>query len=350
MNNQPIIEQLRESIPNVNAVGDSIKNVTGNVTDTISNATASVQSSLGDFSKKGVMDASSDFLNSNGLLAKFAFIFLILLAFVFLFKLGVMLIGYFTLPPSDPYLFKGKIDTSQSLVIKQDPANTQSVILNRSNNQNSGAEFTYSFWLNLNPYKNPAGNAINGQASNGVPASVGPLNSPQYDTVFVKGDFRTGTGGTQDASGVNLSNGPGVYTRAMTDGTIQLHVTMDLVNGNSANTVTVENLPIQKWFHVAVRVQNTLLDVYINGVIAGRQALTNYPKQNFYDINIFPSAGNLNASMSNLRYYSRALNVFEINNVVMFGPNTTPSSNFPNPNLATGNYSYLSAGWYMPNK
>jgi hypothetical protein len=344
--NQPIIEQIRGSLPEAKAVGESVQNVTGNIVNSVSSATESVKSSLGDFSKKGIMDASSEFLSSNGLLAKFAFIFLILLVFMFLFKLGVLLIGYFTLPPNDPYLIKGMIGSNQSVSISQDPSDKNAVIVNRSNNQTTGAEFTYSFWLYINPYKTPSGVNID-------PASTAALNSSQkYDTVFVKGDVRSGS---QTTDGINLSNGPGVYTQALQNGTVNLYVIMDLVNNTttkSPNSVTVNNLPIQKWFHVAVRAQNTLLDVYINGVIAGRQALTNYPQQNYYNVNVFPGGipSNFNGQLSNLRYYSRALNVFEINNVVMFGPNTTPSSSFPNPNLATGNYTYLSSGWYMPSK
>ena len=61
-----------------------------------------------------------------------------------------MLVTYFTGPSANPYVIKGMIDGTYSAVIPQDPKNKNSVTLARSNNENSGAEFTWSVWLYLN--------------------------------------------------------------------------------------------------------------------------------------------------------------------------------------------------------
>jgi hypothetical protein len=66
------------------------------------------------------------------------------------------------------------------------------------------------------------------------------------------------------------------------------------------------------------------------------------PKQNYYDITV---CGGFNGSLSNLRYYDHALNVFDINNIIMFGPNTIPSKLASNSG-GSGNYAYLSSQWY----
>ena len=106
----------------------------------------------------------------------------------------------------------------------------------------------------------------------------------------------------------------------------------------------LQNLPLNKWVHVAFRLQNTVLDAYVNGVIAQRLQLSNAPKQNYYDVNVFPKG--FQGQLSNLQYFDHALNVFEINNIVMFGPNLSTSKFSNSAQNATGNYSYLNTAWY----
>ena len=116
-------------------------------------------------------------------------------------------------------------------------------------------------------------------------------------------------------------------------------------DGDGKDEVVVDSLPIGKWFHVAVRLQNMMLDVYVNGTIAKRQNLEFAPKQNFYDVVVNGNNG-FSGQLSNLRYYNRALNIFEMNNIVMWGPNTNKSSLSTDSRAKTGNYSYLSSMWY----
>ena len=328
---------MEQPQPSSNAV-PSIQNISQG----ISNVTTTVQNSLGEFSSKNIIDAGNDFLNANGILAKFAFIFLILLVFVFLFKTGITLISYFTQPPSDPYLFTGSLDGSSSLTITQNPANKSSITIQRSNNQSTGVEYTYSTWLMFKEQPNVD-------------------KDSKYYPIFIKGDIANLSSSTD---GANNINGPGlymqnvaynkVYTSDMESkkGSINLIAVTDLITSDTTNSgvgqtnfnsVIVNNIPIMKWVHVALRVENTMMDIYVNGVLAGRLQMAYYPKQNYNDLYVHPNGG-FNGSQSNLRYYSRALNVFEINNIVMFGPNTNPSSF--SPNTSTGNYSYLSHKWY----
>jgi len=73
--------------------------------------------------------------------------------------------------------------------------------------------------------------------------------------------------------------------------------------------------------------------------------MVNAPKQNFNDVTVCGNSG-FPGKLSDLRYYSYALNVFELNNIVMFGPNTSPSDLSIDATSKTGNYSYLSNMWY----
>jgi hypothetical protein len=101
---------------------------------------------------------------------------------------------------------------------------------------------------------------------------------------------------------------------------------------------------LKKWFNVIIRLQNKVVDAYVNGTIVKRMAFEiSIPKQNYDPVHIC-KAGGFAGSLSNLRYYDHALSVFEINNLIANGPNLTSSS------LATNSanqiYDYLSSTWY----
>jgi hypothetical protein len=244
-----------------------------------------------------------------------------LIIFLFLFKLGVQALGYFLSPSTNPFIVYGKLDGGTAVTISQNPANTNAIPIYRSNNQFSGAEFTWSVWLYLN-----------------LSPNVAAADDTKYKTIFVKAPSHP------DAKGIHTTNGPGMYANCDHNGIGHLLFVFDDINGKQ-NQIKVDNVPLQKWVHVAFRLKNTVLDVYINGSINNRYQLMAAPKQNYYDINIGANGG-YTGYLSNLRYYDHALNVFDINNIVMFGPNTANSALSSDYQSANGDYSYLSTRWY----
>lgn len=312
---KPIIEQLRESFPDTSVVTNTINNTNQSIESNISGIKTNVESSLADFSKKGIIGASSEFLNSNGLFAKFAFILFLLIAFLFLFKMGVGLIGYFTKPSSNPYLISGKITGGNTVTIAQDPKNTESIPIMRSNDRTKGIEFTWSVWIYL----------LGSDAADTT-----------YSNVFVKGS------NVFNAMGFSQMNGPGLYVNTK-NGQSNLKVIMDSNLTTETPMIDISGVPIRKWVNVIIRLQNSVMDVYINGVISNRYNFQSVPLQNYKDV-IVCGNGGFSGSLSDLRYYNYGLNVFEINNIVMYGPNTSTSS--ADAAAATGNYSYLSPVWY----
>ena len=88
----------------------------------------------------------------------------------------------------------------------------------------------------------------------------------------------------------------------------------DSTSGNP-NIIDIDNVPLKKWVHVAIRAMNTKVDVYVNGIIASRLEMLDTPKQNYGDIYIAQNGGFM-GKLSALRYYNRALNIFEINHIV----------------------------------
>lgn len=327
---KPIIEKVKDFIPDSNTVKDAVQSVGTTVSNGIDNVKSGVQNTLGDFSQKGVVNASNDFLESNGLFAKFAFIILVLIVFLFLFKMGLSIIGYFSQPSSSPYLVKGLLDGASPVTVSQNPGTSGSKPILRSVNGQNGVEFTWSVWLYLQ-YKAASGKGVDGA-----------------DAIFVKAPD-SAAHATMD--GAYNINGPGLYVQKVSDGSVTLGFFMDdIVNNtmdaliNNKKYIKLDNLPLNKWVHVAFRLQNTVLDSYVNGVIAQRLQMQNAPKQNYYDVKVFPKG--FQGQLSNLQYFDRALNVFEINNIVMFGPNLSTSKFSNSAQNATGNYSYLNTAWY----
>jgi len=320
---KPIIEQLGESTGNAN---EAISNTAASANEGIQSMKDSVQNTLADFSKKGIAGNTSEFLESNGLLAKIAFILFVLILFLFFLRIGIQALGYFMSPSKNPFIVYGKLEGATAVTISQNPTNTSAIPIFRSNNEFSGAEFTWSIWLylNLSPDTAPA---------------AGVTYTANAKTIFVKGPSNPNT-----TTGIHNTNGPGMYVYCDPDGVGHVSMVIDDIHGGKTN-IAVDNVPLQKWVHVAYRLKNTILDVYINGSINNRVKMDAAPKQNYYDIQLCANNG-FPGYMSNLRYYDHALNVFDINNIVMFGPNLTDSALSSDYQAASGNYSYLSTRWY----
>ena len=76
------------------------------------------------------------------------------------------------------------------------------------------------------------------------------------------------------------NNAPGLYLGP--DGN-QLTVMMNTFNQINEKFV-IDDLPLNKWVNVIIRVENTTIDVYINGTIVKRHILSSVPKQNYGDV------------------------------------------------------------------
>jgi len=312
---QSVLDTFKEG---AQSASNTLSQGTQSVGESINGMTESVQSSLGEFSSKSFVDASSEFLQSNSLIAKFAFIILILIAFMFLLNLGIIMLGYFSKPSSSPFIVSGTINGTNGMVIAQDPKNKSAVTILRSNNENSGIEFTWAVWLYIDDINNSNQNK-------------------KYQNIFNKGD------GNYDANGIALvNNAPGLYLDNQTN---SLHIVMNTVaTTNPSETLDITNIPLKKWFHCVIRMKNKIMDVYMNGIVSGRLVMKDVPKQNYNDINVCQNGG-FSGSLSDLRYYDRALSIFEINNTLLWGRNTSASTSAASSD-ATGFPYYLSNIWY----
>jgi hypothetical protein len=302
------MSQEQSVISNIN---ESIQKGYENVKSTYESAKEGVSNTINSVTdNKG----SPSFMESNTLVAKFSFIIMIVIVFIILFRIGLALILYFTRPSTSPYIVKGLLNGGEKHTISQDPNIDGSVTVLRSNNESKGAEFSWSVWLYITN-----------------------IEGDQYKNIFNKGskdyDVTTGIAKTNNAPGLYLG-GPKKNA---------LKIKMDSVKGGDVATeIEIDNIPLKKWVHVVIRLQNNILDVYVNGTIADRLILHHTPKQNYDDVHV--NQGEFPGQMSDLRYFSRALNVFEINSILNNGPDLTSSS--LSAVSGAGFYGYLSNMWY----
>jgi len=179
-------------------ISGAATNAYSNATETISNIKDTVSSSMSDYSSPASLgEASSDFLQSNSIIARIAFILFVIILFIILLRLGMFLLNYFSKTNTNPYLIKGMIDGNKNIWVKQDPKDENSVTLLRSNNRPSGIEWTWSVWL----FINAVGKASTDGSSTGT---VMNTNTKFYHI------FHKGTSSYDNNGLASLNNGPGV--------------------------------------------------------------------------------------------------------------------------------------------
>jgi len=307
-----------------NNASESAAGPLSSVNESISGVQNSINNTMNEFSSKSVGQASAEFLESNSIIARFAFVFIVIIFFMILLRLGIWLIGYFSQPSESPYLVSGMISGTDAQQIKQDPKDSNSVTLLRSNNQPGGIEYTWSVWLNITNINN---------STDGTTGTI-------YQHIFNKGNNTYGSNGI-----ATVNNAPGLYLSNSTNPTLRIMMNTVVDEPGGAQFIDIDNVPLKRWFNVIIRLTNKNLDVYMNGIITGRLTFNVVPKQNYQDVFICQNSG-FSGNLSDLRYYSHSLNIFDINSIVMSGPNLNTSSKSSSADTKNSGYTYLSSSWY----
>ena len=183
----------------------------------------------------------------------------------------------------------------------------------RSSNQVTVIEFTWSVWVYIDDMT---------------------YNSGKYKCVFYKGND-----GIQD-TGLNFpNNAPGLYINPDTNAMTVMMNTFNVIN----QMVVIPDVPLNKWFNIIIRCENTTLDVYINGTIARSVNLVGVPKQNYGDVYLGMNGG-FAGNISNLWYYNYSLGTAAIQRIAEGGPNTKMiGSTGMNDKM----FNYLSLRWFF---
>jgi hypothetical protein len=273
----------------------------------------SENSNYNSFSTNRGSSGTSAFMESNSLVAKFAFLLIVIFGFIILLKFGIAIIGYFMSPSESPHLIDGTVDAKNAIIFNQDPSFNNAVTIYRSVNASDGLEFTWSVWIFVNNWQYLQG---------------------QYKHVFYKGNSNLAE------NGLNFpNNAPGLYLAPNNNDLIVIMNTFDVIN----EEIVVPNIPLNKWLNIIVRCQNKTLDVYANGTITRSLQLSSVPKQNYGDVYVGMNGG-FDGYISNLWYFNRALGTRAIQDIVNRGPNTKMADSSQ---VSLKDPNYLSLRWFF---
>ena len=255
---------------------------------------------------------TKSFLESNSLIAKFAFLLLVVFIFVIILRLFITILPKLLTRNRSPRLLTGMVSAKELIVFPQDPSDRDAVTIYRSMDAKNGIEFTWSVWLYIDNLQYLEG---------------------KFKHVFHKGNSNV------KPNGLNYpNNAPGLYLAPYKN---NLLVLMNTFN-NIEEEIAINDIPIRKWVNVIIRCRNTVLDVYINGTIKRSVTLNGIPRQNFGEVYVGMNGG-FDGDISNLWYYNYAIGTSEIQKIVSKGPNTKVIGNINRNNSSD----YLSLRWYF---
>ena len=284
------------------------------------------------FQSNQYVQGSKDFLKSNSIVAKFAFLILILIVFMLLMSLGSLILSLVFSNSHNPILIDGMITSNQMMIIPQDPSKPGAKPIYRSNNQREGLEFTWSVWIFIDDFT---------------------YKEKEFKHIFHKGNNNITPGSVANTPTAGLNsplNGPGLYIMPRQDdakngNVAALRIVMNTF-GSIDNNIDIKNIPLHKWVCVIMRVtKQGQLDVYINGALVKRLMLGSVPKQNYGDVYVSLNGG-FAGNTSNLRYFEKAIGTSKIQSIFKSGPNTKMvTANLPSTKKGTN--TYLSNRWYM---
>ena len=284
------------------------------ISDTFGKTSYELRNNLSSFGSNKYISGTQDFLNSNSYVAMFTFLILVVVVFVILMRIGTFILGKMFRPDNNPHLIKGMKIAKKPIVVKQDPSVSGSKPVMRSKNQQDGIEFSYSVWLYIDDLEYKKG---------------------QYKHIFHKGNDEFRTNG--DSNGINApNNAPGLYLDKYTNNLIIIMNTFSNIN----ERVTVQDIPLNKWINVVIRVEGEKMDVYINGTIVLRHKFNGVPKQNYGDVYVNMNGG-YSGMLSDLWYHDYSLSTTEILNIVNDGPDMTSGESLD------VKPPYFSLRWYL---
>lgn len=265
---------------------------------------------------------ANDFLNtqdSNSAIMNFAFVIMVIIVFFVILQVSIQFLGtIFSDKNGNPTLIKGMVEGKTMIEIEQDPNDSGSITVLRSNNENDGVEFTYSLWLFIDDLE---------------------YNKGQFRHIFHKGDDIINYNDDNIGAGLSYpNNAPGLYLAPYKNDLIVVINTFQ----NVVEKIVIQNITLNKWINVIIRCENKTLDIYVNGSIARRHVLSGLPRQNYGNVYACMNGG-FSGNLSTLKYFNYAIGTREIESILFWGPDTTISDDS---DLKNKNTSYLSFKWY----
>lgn len=194
-------------------------------------------------------------------------------------------------------LFRGRTrGDGVSIVSDSQPGDipvTKSVVLPLSFNQPQGAVYSYMGWI------------------------------------LVK-DFTTGYGETRTI--LSKDDAPGIYLDSTSNSLVFAVKTY-----GTTETILIPGISAMKWIHFAMVVDQSAVDIYINGTLRQHHTLGQLPDQNDKPITMGPG---WNGVLARVNYFPRALNIQDIRKDAAAQPPNSLERTVSGPN-------YFDMSWYI---
>lgn len=250
-------------------------------------------------------------------------IFTLFLICIILVAVGIELWKYFYTGSSSGYLFTNTRSTFEPETYEQ----TNPHLMSSSRNQASGQEFSYSFWLLIRQ------NIKESDKKERIVLSRGNSHVHRgHPCVFLGGPS-----GTLETMTVRVRTYPH-HSNHHQHGDEVSH--MDCV---------IQDLPLRRWFHVAVCGSNNAVDVFINGKLA-QHSESPQPLQTSSGPLFINQNGGFDGFMSKLHYGNYMYTIDSMYSMIQSGPSPIPNLNQQyGTDIASGSASGGNGGG-LPNK
>lgn len=210
----------------------------------------------------------------------------------------------------NPYLVRDTMDIEERVVDRSK--------IFKSYNQENGLSFSYTGWLFIRSKTFQSGS-----------------DNDNYFHVFSKGS-RPSKMKDLFSHDSTLVMCPGVFIHPTTN---RMYIIINTLK-NPREVIEIDNIPIEKWFCLAITVNNRNVDVFFNGSLKISHELDSLPRQN--QGNIYIGSGiTYQGNLSRLRYYNYAITLQEMETYISTGPSTKME------NINTGmTPPYLAGQWW----
>lgn len=263
------------------------------------------------------LQGTKSFLQSNSIIAKIAFLILIIFIFILLLRVGTSILANIFTFNTSPVLINGMMNGQRLVIIPQNPNTPNAIPILRSKNQTDGLVFTWSTWLYIKQ-----------------PEVANHMQSNDNRHVFSKGSSTVGDKGI-----MSPNNAPGLY---ISPDHQQLIVVMSTFE-KPREEIIIGNLPIEHWLNVIIRQDQHRIDIFINGTLTRSTMLSSLPNQNYDNVYVGLNGG-FPGNISQLQYFAYAIGANKIQEIVDNGPNLKSLDR----TVSDTNANYLSFRWFFP--
>jgi len=315
-------------------INKSVTDIKQNITNKISNTTEKAKTSTGQDASK-VVGKVQEFMQANSAISKFVAVVLSIIVFYMLFNICIYILSQYFMPTTHAKVIDGLVPSNIQLQISANPNVSNSVPILRSVNQSQGLEYTWDVWFFVKDVKTMDGYGL--IFSKGLAKC-----SPSLSKSYTSGNNTCKPSNNSSLLGVC----PGAYIIKSVQDQAELVIAINTLvdpslNNSGFEEMTISDIPLNKWVHCAIRVQNNAVDIYINGVMTQRKNLQTLPLQNYYDTYVGDQYS-FNGYISSLNYYAYALNYDQIQNDYVKGPNM----NLQGQSTQINYKDYLAMNWH----